>query len=48
MKVDWDKAAVEALKKRDANDTLVQLMINWSYSFLKKHNLIEKFNSVHI
>ena len=48
MKDDWDKAAVEALKNRDANDPLVQLMLHWSYSFIEKHNLIEKFNSVHI
>lgn len=48
MKDEWDKAAVEALKNRDANDPLVQMMLHWSYSFIEKHNLIDKFNSVHI
>ena len=35
MKTDWDKKAVEILKKRDAKDPVIKMMLHWASVFLK-------------
>merc|ERR1712146_605489 len=44
LKADWDKAAVAELKKRPADDPLVNMMKHWSSPFLKHHKLLQKFS----
>jgi len=44
LKKDWDKAAVEELKKRPSDDPLVKMIKNWSTPFMKQHKLLKKFS----
>ena len=44
MKTDWDKKVVEILKKRDAKDPVIKMMLHSASVFFKTNGLYEKFS----